>query len=171
MLPSITDVITRLQLEEEALGIALYSGASEAEIKSFEKAKGIKLPEAIKTFYRFCNGFMSDEDCFRIIPLQEIVANGRDNYLVKEQDFHIAEFLIYCDMWTLSIDGGNGAYYIYGDNTLPNVMPAASAFADGTTNELLTLTTSFAEFLDRFLAGGVYDGLYKWRHEIGRTSN
>ena len=171
MLPSITDIITRIQQEKEVFGILLYGGASEADLEAFEKAKSVKLPEDIKLFYRFCNGFMSDEDCFRMIPLQEKVANGHDNYLVKEQDFHIAEFLIYCDIWTLSIDKDSRKYYIYGDNTMPNAPPPENAFADGTMNELITLTASFAEFLDRFLTGGVYDGLYKWRHEIRRIPN
>ncbi len=67
--------------------------------------------------------------------------------------FYIAEYLIYCDMWTMEIELNQPSRYkIMGgtDGSAPTV-----------------LTHSFTEFLTRFLIGGVFDdgGLYKWREE------
>jgi hypothetical protein len=156
MTPLITDIITKIQRDKIDLGITLYDKASLSDISSFEQTMSLTLPDDIKTFYSFCNGFESAEDMFRIIPLNEIIeykSNGGDTYLVEKKDFYIAEYMIYCDMWTLSVsEQNNNEYYIY--NKVDNV---------------ITLTHSFAEFLDVFLTDGVFNGLYNWREKIEST--
>lgn len=155
MKPTIHDIILHITNDHEELGITIYSGASEEEILNFENIMNCKLPEEIKIFYKFCNGFESEEDMFRIIPLDEILETGKDDYLVNPIDFHIAEYLIYCDMWTLSINPSDSSTYrIYNHG-----------------HDVVALTTSFSKFLDTFLKGGVFGGLYDWRERIKKNSN
>lgn len=144
------EVLSKIKRDKDFLGIKLYGNASETDITSFENTIGVILPPDFKSFYRFCNGFESNEDMFRMIPLNEILENRASmnrNYLVKKSDFHFAEYMIYCDMWTLTISvQSDSNYSIY--NKAENVV---------------TLTNSLSLFLDKFLTGGVFDGLYKWR--------
>jgi hypothetical protein len=152
MNPTITDIIERIKTEQKALGITLFAPASPAEIRGFENIMGVKLPEDLVKFYNFSNGFESEEDLFRIIPLDEIIDNLKDGdtYTVWPNDFHIAEYMIYSDMWTININAANSEdYKIY--NKAKNV---------------ITLTNSFPEFLDIFLNDGVFEGLYNWREKI-----
>ena len=148
---TIQDIIERIETDWESLGITVYAPATEEEILDFERAIGQQLPDDFKTFYRYCDGFYSDEDMFRIVPLAEILEvrdySGHNTYLVRKADFHFAEYMIYCDMWTLSNDDLNHNRY--------------SIYAHG--KEAVTLTESLAIFLDKFLTGGVFDGLYDWR--------
>ncbi|HEU4553655.1 MAG TPA: SMI1/KNR4 family protein [Chitinophaga sp.] len=147
---TITDIISKIAHNKAALGIMLYGSASTYDISSFEREMGITLPDDIKTFYNFCNGFESNEDLFRIIPLAEITEERNSNYLVRPGDFHIAEYMVYCDMWSITIAANDpNKYSIYNK-----------------TDSVVTLTNSFSEFLDKFLAGGVYNGLYEWRAQI-----
>ncbi len=149
MTPTIADIINTIKTNHEEFGITLYDEATDFDIAEFEKNK-LVLPQDIKAFYKFSNGFYSKEDMFRIIPLDEVISNGCDNYIEGEYAFHIAEYMIYCDMWTLSINPKDkNVYTIYNK-----------------TNELVILTNSFAEFLERFLSGGVFKGLYDWREQI-----
>jgi hypothetical protein len=153
MNPNISDIISKIQSNKLDLGITLYNPASASDLAKFEKVKRITLPEDIKQFYTFCNGFESEEDMFRIIPLNEILENKRDSYTVGQKDFHIAEYMIYCDMWTIAIDDqDSNNYSIY-----------------RTPGGQITLTNSFPNFLDKFLLGGVFNGLYKWEEEIYQT--
>lgn len=133
--------------------ITLYSGAEQHLIDEFEKQVGFELPADLKVFYQFCNGFESAEDLFRIIPLNEALeTRSRDmaEYYLKSNQFYLAEYLIYCDIWTIEIDLNQ-----------PNVYKISSGNGSW---ESEMLTCSFAEFLMRFLKGGLYgnDGLYKW---------
>jgi hypothetical protein len=153
MMHTINDIINIIQLKKNSLGITLYNGATSGDLSYFEKKIGVKLPDDVRAFYSFCNGFESEEDMFRIIPLNEIMENcnsSRDTFLSGKSDFHFAEYLIYCDMWTLSIDlENNNDYFIY-----------------NTAQTEVTLTKSLPEFLSEFLNGGVFDGLYKWREKL-----
>ncbi|MDQ2793909.1 MAG: SMI1/KNR4 family protein [Bacteroidota bacterium] len=136
--------------------ITLYPGAGNSLIKEFEQQMQFKLPADLKAFYQCCNGFESAEDLFRIVPLDEILEriswDKRANRMseLKSNQFYLAEYLIYCDTWTIEIDLIEmGSYKIISDvNTCVET----------------ALTHSFAEFLVRFLTGGVFDenGLYKW---------
>ncbi|WP_028981091.1 SMI1/KNR4 family protein [Sporocytophaga myxococcoides] len=149
MIPTIEHIILRIERDKKTLGITLYNKATLEEIVSFERVMNIKLPDDIKTFYKYCNGFESEEDMFRIIPLDEIIDRREDvdSYLINPKDFHIAEYMIYCDMWTLTVDEiNNNKYSIYNN-----------------AETAVDLTNNFSEFMDRFLNGGVFDGLYDWR--------
>lgn len=149
MTPKILEILSTIDNNKVELGITLYDKATDEEIANFEESK-MNLPDDFKTFYKFCNGFYSEEDMFRIIPLSEILSNGRDSYLENENSFHFAEYMIYCDMWTISVDPNNKEKYsIYNK-----------------TEDVVTLTSSFAEFLDKFLTGGVFEGLYDWRTQF-----
>ncbi len=150
MRPTITDIISKLEENKTRLGITLYKKASESEISAFEKSKCVKLPDDLVTFYSYCNGFESVADIFRIIPLNEIIENKQDGYTAESKDFHFAEYMAYCDMWTISINQhDNNVYSIYNN-----------------AKNMITLTNSIAEFLNTFLSAGIIDGLYQWRQEI-----
>ncbi|MGG9961198.1 SMI1/KNR4 family protein [Ferruginibacter sp. SUN106] len=153
MVPHILDIITQIEIEQARLGITLNPKATTEEIAHFEKAKNIQLPDDFRIFYSFCNGFDSTDFMFRIIPLYEIIGNIPDRHLIKQQDFHFAEYMVYSEMWTISIEAGyKNSYAIY--NKMDNVV---------------TLTNYLAEFLSVFITGGVFDGLYTWRERIERT--
>ncbi len=136
--------------------ITLYPGAENSLIEEFEQQMQFKLPDDLKTFYQCCNGFESAEDLFRLVPLDEVLEriswDKRDNRIneLKPNQFYLAEYLIYCDMWTIEIDLIEAGSY--------------KIISDVNTRVETVLTHSFAEFLVRFLTGGVYDesGLYKW---------
>lgn len=74
----ITDLIEIIKAKKVELGISLYPPASLADILHFEERMGIELPADIKSFYLFADGFESEEDMFRIIPLAEIIDNEKD---------------------------------------------------------------------------------------------
>jgi hypothetical protein len=127
----------------------LMPAATEEEISHFEQVMDIQLPEDFKMLYRYTNGTDYDENMFRFMSLADMIDRGRDDAnLNEDQDFHFAEYLVYCDIWTLSLE--NTGYNIY------------------KKNESLTLlfTDSLAVFLDKYLSGGLWDGLYNWEHEL-----
>lgn len=142
---SITDIINYIKNHLHETDITLYGGATDRDIYEFENKAGVRLPDDIRQFYQFTNGFMSDEDLFRIVPLSE---------LVHSNSLYIAEYLIYCDLWELIINPAENNYY-------------EITCADKDQNELV-LTTSFSEFIQHFLTGGVFekDGLYDWTNAI-----
>ena len=138
--------------------ITLYPGAEQALIEEFEKQIGFELPVDLKVFYQFCNGFESAKDLFRIVPLDEAL-EMRSPHMVEyhlNNQFYIAEYLIYCDSWKIEVD------LLYPNHYKIYAWPTIS------TEPEIMLTNSFADFLSRFLVGGVFDdgGLYKWREEI-----
>lgn len=131
------------------LGIQLNSGANDTEIDRFEQNKFV-LPDDFKLLYKFTNGFETGQDIFRLIPLDEIIDNKKDDYLISDYSFHFTEYLIYCDMWTADIDvTSKNSYRIYNK-----------------ADEIVFLTNSIAEFLVTFINRGIYDGLYQWREDI-----
>lgn len=148
---TVSDIILTLQTHHKAYGIALYPAATITEINYKERLLNIKLPDDLKTFYQFCNGFESAEDLFRIIPLEELSRNEEEAF------FYIAEYLIYSDTWNIEINPDDNNDYII--------------LYDIGDSRVVSLTSTFAEFLSRFLAGGVFekDGLYEWRKEIERA--
>jgi len=145
----ITDIIENLSTNLSSYDITLYPAASEQEMINFEHQSNCPLPDDIKTLYRFCNGFESAEDLFRIIPLDEITDRLSE---YKPNCFHFAEYMIYCDMWEIEINPSN-----------PNEYWIANR-----GNAFRLLTKSLTEFLDRFLAKGVFGngGLSTWHDEV-----
>ncbi len=143
---SILDIISRIEKDQKELGITLYPKASENEILYFERKIGRKLPYDVRLFYSFANGFESDENMFRIIPLEEIIEHCRGVEILDDNDFQFAEYLVFCDYWILAIDTkDSGKYGIYNN-----------------TDVIVKLTDSFSEFLNAFLEGGVFEvgGIY-----------
>jgi len=145
---TLIDVLTFIKENTSLIGIELNNPATKSEIDFFENSR-IKLPQDFKTLYNFSNGFETDEDLFRLIPLNEIIENGNDDYCIGETSFHFAEYMIYSDMWTVEINLNDiENYKVY--NKADNVV---------------YLTNSLAEFLYVFLNKGIYDGLYQWRED------
>ena len=91
---------------------------------------------------------------FRIIPLDETIDSKQD---FKPNSFRIAEYMTYCDFWDIHITDSDYNNYLISN-------PGEKYRA---------LTNSFAEFLKRFLAGGVFEkgGLYDWHEQIDRQNH
>jgi hypothetical protein len=147
------NVLLKIKDNLVAFGITLYPPATTDDLKAFEADLGFALPEDFKTLYSFCNGFESAEDMFRITPLEEVREFGRSPNLTG---FYFAEYMTYCDRWDVAIDDGNSSQYTIWNRGM----------------SIRLLSRSLAEFLDRFLTGGVFekDGLYDWHEEIDRGS-
>lgn len=145
---TIADILNKLSTELASFDITLYPPANAQDLIDFETKLNCPLPDDIKAIYLFCNGFESAEDMFRIIPLQEIAERMQD---FAPNSFSFAEYMIYCDMWDIEINPSNpNDYRIYNDGMAYRL-----------------LTKSLAEFIDRFLAKGVFEdgGLYTWHDE------
>ncbi|WP_426669399.1 SMI1/KNR4 family protein [Mucilaginibacter sp. McL0603] len=147
---SITESIELLKAYNGPLGLTLHTGASEELIKKVESTCDVILPDDFKTFYRFTDGFETIEDIFNMIPLDEI----GENHKKGDNELWIAEYMIYSDMWELEVNPKDP-----NDYAIFNV--------DG-EKEKIILTKSLAEFIVRFLKGGVFEtaGLYAWRDEV-----
>jgi hypothetical protein len=130
---SIAGTIANLSNNHSSYEITLYSPASRQDLINFEHQLHCPLPDDIKAFYLFCNGFESAEDLFRIIPLDEI-CEQLSRY--GPNRFAFAEYLVYCDTWEIEINPSNPAEY-WISNQGKGFRP---------------LTKSLSEFLDRFLA-------------------
>jgi hypothetical protein len=145
---TIQEAINKLQAYRGPSKLTLHPGADETLLAEVESAYGVTLPDDFKTLYRFSDGFETDEDIFNMIPLAEI-KNNKD----RDSPLYIAEYLIYSEMWRLEINPDNCNDY--------------KIMVEFNGNQLL-LTNSLAEFVDRFLNGGVFDagGLYDWHEEI-----
>lgn len=150
---SISAIIKYLTEHLDETDITLHEGASDALINQLEQSHNITLPDDIKQFYQFSNGFESDEDIFNIIPIEEIIDSKTAD---RWSNLYIAEYMVYCDMWELEIDQDNPNKYII--------------FYTDQNSEKIILTNSFSEFIQRFLTGGVFEpgGLYFWNDEIKR---
>ncbi|WP_316789612.1 SMI1/KNR4 family protein [Pedobacter frigoris] len=146
----IQSVIEELKELAKTGALKLHSGASEAELKELEVIYNKVLPEDFRTFYKFCNGFETDEDIFNMVMIEEIIENKKR----FNNSLYIAEYMIYSDSWELDISPQN-----------PNDYQITNLTRSGTT---ITLTRSLAEFIHRFLKGGVFEkgGLYDWHEEI-----
>jgi hypothetical protein len=149
---SLIDVLTFIKDNTSFVGIQLNKPAKKSELDFFENCK-VKLPQDFKKLYNFSNGFETDEDLFRLIPLNEIIDNGIDEYCISETSFHFTEYMIYSDMWTVEINPDDiENYKIYNK-----------------TDNVVYLTNSLAEFLCVFINKGIYDGLYQWREDRQKT--
>jgi hypothetical protein len=145
---TLIEVLTFIKENTSLVGIELNKPATKNEIDFFENSK-IKLPQDFKTLYNFSNGFETDEDLFRLIPLQEIIENGKDDYCISNTSFHFTEYMIYCDMWTVELNPNDiEQYKIYNK-----------------ADNLVYLTNSLVEFLCVFINKGIYEGLYQWRED------
>lgn len=149
----IADILHELSTNLPAYDITLYASAPPDRLATFPSQFGFNLPDDVKTLYRFCNGFESAEDLFRLIPLEE---NWDDRRPPRPNSFYFAEYMIYCDLWEINVDP----------------LDANSYTISNPGNHVRILTHSIAEFIGRFLAGGVFGkgGLYDWHNEIDQQS-
>ena len=131
--------------------ITLFPPASVEQLAYFERQLKFILPDDLKKIYLFSNGIESTEDLFRIIPWQEIIEHQPS---VTDNSLYVAEYMIYSDMWRISVNPSNPQDYWI----------SCTEGAD----KCRLLTKSLSEFLERFLSGGVFgDGsLHDWRDEI-----
>lgn len=132
--------------------IATCKGTAESTLWWFERQMRIVLPDDFKKLYRFSDGFESAEDAFRILSLSEIFDNRREKWRsgLPAKRFYFAEYLQYCDMWSVEM--------------LDNEQAGYSIFCPIRNNENVVLTNSLVEFLNCFLDKGVFGegGLYDW---------
>jgi hypothetical protein len=154
----IEDIILKIRDNQKQLGITLYPAATNKEIEDWEKKMKMKFPEDLKTFYKFCNGFESEKDLFRIIPLQEIYhvervgLNKFKDY--RPNQFDIAEYMTYSDTWRIEVNPvGKNMYTVFNGGS-----------------KRRTLTSCFADFLECFLTNEIFGegGLYDWHKEIDK---
>ena len=152
---SLLEVLNYIKDNTFNIGIQLNKPATDIEIETFGNQK-VALPEDFKLLYKFSNGFETDHDLFRLIPLDEIIENGLDkSYLISDTSFHFTEYMIYSDMWSVDINNTTvNDYRIYNK-----------------TDNVLYLTNSLAEFLCVFINKGIYDGLYEWRESNKPDNN
>ncbi|WP_215225772.1 SMI1/KNR4 family protein [Echinicola shivajiensis] len=146
----IADVIRTLKEGNHNQVVTLKPAVSESDILSFEQRLNLRLPTELREFYRFSNGFETEELLFRILPLEEILEQ-KDEY--EKDEFYIAEYLIYSDIWTLRVNKLTGQLSIYN--------------SDHSSRHWMFLTNSFSEFITRFLNYGLFEehGLYDWVNE------
>lgn len=129
---SISAVIQRMVKD---CGIRLVP-AKMGEVEHFEAVTGVRLPDEMRTFYSLYSEMEEENEMFRIIPLAEIIENGA----LKSNYIEFAEYMIYSDTWAVTINGEDrNDYFIEGYKWKEH---------------------SFADFLDRYLNGGVDKGLY-----------
>jgi len=106
------------------------------EVAQFEFITGFQLPDEMRTFYSLYSEMEEENEMFRILPLKEIIENGQ----LKSDYIEFAEYMIYSDTWAVTINGEDrNDYFIEGYKWREN---------------------SFADFLVRYLNGGVDKGLY-----------
>jgi hypothetical protein len=146
----IQSVIEELKECAKTDSLVLHSGACEASLKEVERIYGKALPEDFKMLYRFSDGFETDEYIFNMIRVEEII----ENKMKYNNPLYIAEYMIYSDSWELDISLQNP-----NDYRITNLTHL---------NTTITLTRSLAEFIHRFLQGGVFEkeGLYAWHDEV-----
>lgn len=147
---TLLSVLDYIRDNSAIIGVHLNKPVTDLELEAFENQKG-KIPDDFKLLYRFSDGFETDHDLFRFIPLDEISKNDLDKqFLLSDTSFHFSEYMIYSDMWSVDINKNDiNNYRIY--NRAKNVV---------------FLTNSLAEFLCVFIKDGIYDGLYGWRDAL-----
>jgi|SRR6478735_3892502 len=154
-----TTLLEMLQDEKyQALGIKLNPPASYREVESFEKVLERQLPQDLRAFYLSVNGFETDDDMFRVIPIHEVI-----EYKLHQRSARVnfAEYMIYCDTWNLSLDANSRDRY-----SIVN--------RDTDKDSDVVLTNSIYEFLERYLVnGGMREefGLISWNDRLKSKRN
>lgn len=148
-MPTLDTVIEQLQANQQRLGIELNPPATEAKIRRLEQALGRVLPRDIAAFYRYCNGFETDDALFKLNSLDWILEFSSR---MMELRFELADYMISSDVWEVVLDPtGPDAYRIVNAN-------------HGSDAEV-TLTTSLWHFISRYLDGEDHTDLYTWYEE------
>lgn len=90
-------------------------------------------------------------DClFKILAIDEILQYKHE---LNASSFYFAEYMIYSDVWTITVKNSE-EYIVTNENHK--------------TEEIVTLTNSILEFIDRYARGGIFgtNGLYDWYEEM-----
>ncbi|MEM7367703.1 MAG: SMI1/KNR4 family protein [Bacteroidota bacterium] len=156
-----SDIIQRIDREQQSLNITLYGEASDADILHFEQRTGISLPDDFKTLYRYSNGFEVGDDLFRILPLE----NVQDELMIGEREFYFADYLVFCDVWRVVIELKDpNKYSILYDIGIEKIKEQINANQSQLRllYKSVALTQSLAQFLQVLFDAGVFDGLYDW---------
>lgn len=145
---SLTEIIDYLQTNFAEREITLRPAASDDLIRQVEAAYGLILPDDIKQFYRFSNGFDTYDWMFNLIPMEDMIEQ-KVQYKYNDEPLPLAEYLIYAETWHLEIIPGS---------------PNKYSITTLTDKGVITLTHSLAEFIQRFLIGGLFGehGLCHW---------
>lgn len=130
-------------------GIILNPPATENDITVLSNTLQCEIPSDIRFFYSCCNGIIDTSDfLFQILSIRDILKNLED---LKTQSFHFAEYMIFSDVWTITIS--DNEYVITNSNH--------------GEDDTVVLTTNISEFLLRYAKGGLFekDSLYDWYEE------
>ena len=134
----------------KALGVKLNPPATNEDISKLEIAVGNILPEEIRSFYAYCNGFDTDDWIFNLLSIEQILYYKSE---LELSEFYFAEYMIYSDDWRVKIEDTE-TYFITNGNHKEE--------------QEVVLTNSIFEFLEIYLnSDGVLseNGLYRWFEE------
>ncbi len=152
----IEDFLERLQRAESRNAFKLLPSVYDDVVEQVESKLGSAIPDDFRKFYSFCNGTTESVDEFRIITLEEFIKYDEEpeRRWKAPWEFPFGEYAFFSNVWAVSIDKNNrNNYTIY------------TPYKD----DRLYYTNSLAEFLERYLDEGIYDGIYKWGDEIIRN--
>ncbi|MDQ0637473.1 hypothetical protein QF042_001038 [Pedobacter sp. W3I1] len=127
--------------EVKKLGITLNDPCSDEDLADLESKLSFPLPLDLIDFYKFCNGFETDDYLFRIVPIAEAVDYRSE---LKSNTFYFAEYMIYSDQWLIQLREG-GQYEIINDNH--------------GSQDMTVQTTSILKFLEIYLTEGLFSKL------------
>ena len=141
------ELILRIAAKHRITGIDVNSPTSQEAIKDIEQKIGCALPQDFALFYSTCNGFTCTEDIFNMKSLESIIEYEND---FGPGWFYFSDYMINSDRWMLRKKAGDSWEIINAGET-----------------EIM-LTSSLCDFLEKFLAGGVFEpgGLYDWHDQV-----
>ncbi|MBT2564427.1 SMI1/KNR4 family protein [Pedobacter sp. ISL-68] len=123
------------------LGITFNAPCSDEDLAGLELKLSCPLPPDLIDFYKFCNGFDTDDHLFRVIPVQEAIDYKSE---LKKNTFHFAEYMIYSDQWLIQLQEG-GQYEVINDNH--------------GSQKMTVQATSILKFLEIYLTDGLLSKL------------
>ncbi|KAA9339271.1 hypothetical protein F0P96_01200 [Hymenobacter busanensis] len=113
---------------------------------------GRPLPPDIAAFYRFCNGFETDDALFKLKSIDWILEFSSR---LAEPRFELADYMVSSDVWEVVLHPTDVASY-----SIVN--------ANHGSDIEVVLTTSLFDFISRYLdMEGHYD-LYQW-YEVEKS--
>lgn len=147
---TLAEAISYLESKSVEYEMTLRPAASEDLIKQVEETYNITLPEDIKQFYRLYNGFDTFDWMFNLIPMKDMI---EQKIKYNEERVPLAEYMIYSETWHLDINVDQ---------------PNKYGITIQGHNREVTLTHSLAEFIERFVNGGLMgeDGLCHWVEQL-----
>jgi SMI1 / KNR4 family (SUKH-1) len=101
-------LLSALEKHWKKRGISIYPGLDDSEIEEFEEAKGVRLPDDLREYFRHFNGCGDDE--FRFIRLSELeppsaipMQGDVSHYDLSKREFVIVDYLQYCYWYTIDL--------------------------------------------------------------------